>query len=401
MSLMLCSCSMEPDDAAYIVAIGFDKGEEENYKITLQFAKPNSISGGSSEEGGKSGGDIVENIAVEAPNMYSAINTANNIVSKTLSLSHTKLAVFSGEVAEEGLEPIIDTMIRSEEIKPDLFVAVAKDGAGEYLKSISPAMEVNPAKYYQLIYQDSSSYAIPRTNLKSFYLDEKLKTKNSVMPLAGTNTLEDNKEIKKTNEKSADAPVNEEGFEYKIKDSEAGQVLLDGNIKSEAAGMAVFEGDKAIANLGAVECEIYNILSGKMKKGYISFKSSLADEPVTVKITKTKSPKYRIDKENKKIEVDLYMESDLYSIPAEINSEEKLNTFENEANADMEKGCEKFIEKLRDEYNAETLGFGIELRKKFLTNKGFREYNFRDDFKNYQVKVNSDIKIRRTGMKYR
>lgn len=47
-----CSRMTEPNDLAYVVALGIDKSDIENcYDITIQFAKPISISGGSDEGG--------------------------------------------------------------------------------------------------------------------------------------------------------------------------------------------------------------------------------------------------------------------------------------------------------------------------------------------------------------
>ncbi len=82
------------------MALGIDKGDNDNFDITIQYANTTQISGGSSEEGGKNGSQIVENITVEAPTIYSAVGLANHIVSKTFSLSHAKLIVFSQEIAE-------------------------------------------------------------------------------------------------------------------------------------------------------------------------------------------------------------------------------------------------------------------------------------------------------------
>ena len=54
---LFCGCKdgNEPDTLGYVVAIGFDKTEngKEGYDITLQFANPAKISGGSGEDGGK------------------------------------------------------------------------------------------------------------------------------------------------------------------------------------------------------------------------------------------------------------------------------------------------------------------------------------------------------------
>ena len=101
--MLLCGCyhGREPNDIAYILAMGFDKGENESYKITVQYAKPREISGGASAEGGQ-GGSTIGNIVVEAPTFFEGVNTANQILSKEFSLAHAKVFVFSNEIASEG-----------------------------------------------------------------------------------------------------------------------------------------------------------------------------------------------------------------------------------------------------------------------------------------------------------
>ena len=83
--LLLCGCNFisgnEPNNVAFVVAVGFDKGKTSDYEITIQFARVTQISGGGGEEGGKGGSEIIQNVTVEAPDLYSAINTANHIVS--------------------------------------------------------------------------------------------------------------------------------------------------------------------------------------------------------------------------------------------------------------------------------------------------------------------------------
>ena len=90
-----CYDYIEPNDLAYVVAVGIDKGTNENlFNYTLQFARPTQISGGSSEEGG-SGEKTIGTVKVEAPSIYSAVNVANHVISKTFTLSHTKIIVIS------------------------------------------------------------------------------------------------------------------------------------------------------------------------------------------------------------------------------------------------------------------------------------------------------------------
>ena len=161
-SLMLSSCvGEEPNDIGYITALGIDKAED-GYNYTIQFANPTKISGGASESGG-TGGDIVENLVVEAPTVYAAISHADSIVSKDLSLSHAKIIVISEEIAKEGLSEITDVVARNNDIRPDIYIAIAED-AGEYLEGVKPVVELNPVKYYQLTYENKKGGPVPQNN---------------------------------------------------------------------------------------------------------------------------------------------------------------------------------------------------------------------------------------------
>ena len=66
---------------------------------------------------------------------------------------------------------------------------------------------------------------------------------------------------------------------------------------------------------------------------------------------------------------------------------------------DINYACEEFIMRTRDELGCDVVGFGEKIKCKFLTNKKFNEYNFKDDFKNYDIKVETEFRVRRVGLK--
>lgn len=392
--LPLCGCNFiignEPNNVAFVVAVGFDKGKTSDYEITIQFARVTQISGGGGEEGGKGGSEIIQNVTVEAPDLYSAINTANHIVSKKFSLSHAKLIVFSSELAREGVGSIVNSVIRSEEIRPDIFMAVAKESARGYLDEVKPTVEVNPAKYYQLIYSESDSGGIPKTNLQKFYFDMNTRVNNSVLPLAGVakgGEGEDNSEHEK-------APMNEGGFEYRVKNYTAGEVAVNGENKSEAMGMAVFEKDKMIGTLGSVESELYNLMSGNIRRSYISFRVQDYKLPVVVKIYERRSPRIRVDTKEKKILIRFSLESDLLSQPVEGFDSKYL---EEQITKEISNACKNLIIKARDELNCDILGLEDEIKMKFLTIKELDEFEF--NLKDYEIEIETTFSIRRNGMK--
>ena len=100
-------------------------------------------------------------------------------------MSHAKLIVFSKEIAEKGVKDMIETLVRSEEIRPDVFIAVANTTANDYLTSVNPEMEVNPAQYYQLIYQKNQLVGIPDGQLREFFTGLYTDNYDSILPVSG------------------------------------------------------------------------------------------------------------------------------------------------------------------------------------------------------------------------
>lgn len=412
-------CGTEPNDLAYVVALGFDKAEGDNYLMTIQFARPTNISGGASESGG-SGQQIVENIAVEAPDIYAGISTANHIVSKRFTLAHSKLVVFSEEVAREGIWDIMETISRSEEIRPDIYLAVAKDSARKYLYEVKPVVEINPARYYQLIYEQHCSAGLPMKNAVEFYFDEMSGVSDSVLPLAGV--IKSNEEEssggeggggdtggdsggeeksstqdpeKTENKEQKKAPENKSGFEFRIRDYKAGEVAVNQENKSEAMGMVIFKKGKGIMEVGSTQSEMFKMLNGTFKTSYLTFEND-KKEPVTIRAWQKRKPKYDIDKKKRKINIKLAYESDLYSLPADYNLEDDIAGFEEQVKKEIKRAAEEFIQEIVKEKDADILGLRKKFRGCFLTNAQFEET--KNAVMDYDISVDVKFKIRRIGL---
>ena len=434
---LLSGCfGSEPNDTAYVSAIGMDKGLSGNYDITIQFAIPAKISGGSSEEGGKSSEGIVENIQIEAPDIYSAVNIANQLVSKRFSLSHMKLIVFSEECAKSGIKNIMETITRSDELRRDIITAVSRETANSYLENIKPIIDVNPTKYYQLIFENKSSVGIPKMDGITTINYIVSNQRDIVMPLTGVTKGSggsggqgqsgessssggqgqsgesggsdkqsqggQSEEKKPGAPVEGDAPVTESGFQYKNRSYKAGQVKMIDEPKSEALGMAVFNGDRMIAELSENDANIYNILSGNYNDNYVSFYTPVTpDTPVTVRMSQRRRPTYRVDIKNKKIKISLYIEGNFYSLPYDYKLEDDVDEFEKSCAKELSSQCTRFITNVRNNYNADILGFGEIAKKRFLNIEKYNEYNWKEKFKEYEIETETVFKIRHSGTTYR
>ena len=388
-SFASCKDAQEPETLGYVVAIGIDApdDEEEGYNITIQFANPDKISGGSSESGGKGGSESIENITVLAPGIYPAINIANHIISKKFVLSHTKVIVFSDEIAKAGVKDFLEAINRNSDIRPKIYFAVSKGSAKEFLEAVDPKTEVNPVRYYTMIFENDYSGFIPQNMSQDFYLFYNSDEKSTVMPLcAVANPDKKNK-------------FSEPGYQYKVDDYVAGEIPTS-NSQIQIAGMAIFNRDTKIAEVGDIKTEIFNIITGEYQSSFVSYYFSKTPKtPVTVIQMQKKKPKISVDTRGKvpKIEIKIYLEGDLSSGKAEETLENEIDSFSNEVSREIKRQAKDFFEETKA-LGTDVIGFGSYAKRNFKTIKDFNEYNWKDAYKNAEIDIEVEFSVRRTGL---
>ena len=424
--LLLCGCAdlHEPNNIAYVVALGIDKAKNDNYDITIQFARPVQISGGSGEGSG-SGENITENITIEAPTLFGALSIANQLVSKKFDMSHAKLIIFSEEVAREGISNFMEAMTRSSQVRPNIYMAVALGSAGEYLRAVKPMIEINPVKYYQLIYENSGSVYSPNDLTIDFYFSETSDYSDSVLPLAGV--------IAETDEGSGEGNTNSEsgaggssgsgeqsggggdsksagsdaqpaekksGFQFHLPDYIPGELPKKTSNKSEVIGMALFSGDKMKGMMGATDCEIYNMIKGTYISSYVPFKNLDNDDIITMRIEEEEKPDIKVDVSDDmpKIAIKMELEGEITSVPNYFVEEENILELEQMMKRETEKAVGKFLYKTAQSYNVDICGFGGYAKRSFLTNQEFEKYKWKEKYKDAAFDVDIEFRIRRSGL---
>ena len=451
LSLSGCYDYKEPGDLAYVVAIGVDKSDNEGtYNYTIQYARPTEITGGSSSEGG-SGKDTMSILNVEAPSVYAAVNLANHVVSKSFTLAHTKIIVISDTVAKESITPIMDSIGRSSDIRPSVYMCVSNGEAREYLKSVKPVVEIHPVKYYRLIFENKYSSYIPKTDVNDVYQNLKSGDEQSIVPYVGVGKGEDeaknsaegadgsqdssgggsqkssgggedsqkegggsseeggkgqsqggNGEGEQSQSKEQkNIPTNKSGFEYDMKEYIAGNLDIEKTNKSEVIGSAVFNGDRMVTTLSNIESELYNIIKGDFQNGYsVIYSQKSPDHPITIKIEQQKRPKIKVDAKGikPKIDVEVFLEADFVSVPYDYFAESEIDRFEKETTKYIKEAIEKFLNSTSRQYKTDVCGFARYAKINFLTYDEFNNYKWNDKYQNAQFLCNVNFSIRRTGL---
>ena len=400
-----CYDAKEPNNIAFVVALGIDETDAEGiYEYTIQFAKTTQVSGGSGEENGKEGGEIMDTIKVRAPSTFAGINIANQIVSKRFTLAHTRLIVISDEIAKKGVRDIFDPFGRNSDIRPNIYLAVALGRAGDYLESVKPVAEIDPVTYYRLIYDSEYGGYLPRVILKDFYTQLYENGRQNVLPLAGVNEY-NGKEAKNTQDNAQGGiiendNVNISGFDYLMKEYIAGSIDAEKKNASEAMGMAIFSDDKMIGTASGIECLLYSMVAGDFDLSYITFYNEESPEvPVTVLAEQERAPYISVNlkKDKPEVKIKLYLEGQLISEGTQKPVENNLTDFEKNVSEEIKEATKKFLKRTSEEFNSDIMGFGEHAKIHFLTYKGFEEYDWNKKYRNTKFDVEVEFKIRGVG----
>lgn len=392
-----CASSNEPEEVAYVLAMGIDHGSSNLRRITYLIASPRQIPAG--DESGSTGGGNEDKTfmtaTVEAPSIYASLNLMNSFVGRRISLMHTKILVFSETMARDGtLAEVIPALLQFREIRGTTVMAVSKDPPEKTLENMSTPFTGNPAKFIELM-EGSTLFTglAPFTTLRDFYNYMKIEGINNVCSLI---SLSENKL----------PPQDGQGSHRSEGDYRAGELAKKGGSDIEAFGAAAFDGTRMVGELTGDENVFFSMITGEFNTGIFSFKDPVDQRnPLSIKIYEAKRPKIRVEMtpEETFIYAKISLDGNLLGNPSLVDyaMPKKRKALENYLSEYLEKRMEVFVRRTQKEFKSDILGFGLAARRSTLTMTQWREINWAERYPEATVEIDVNFKIRRTGLNYR
>ena len=394
-SLSGCRYSHEITEMAYAVALGLDK-EEDGIAVSFQFAKPLSISGGSggeksggSSEEGEEGGAKNKNttvLTVKGKDIFTALTAAENNLSKEINLSHVKLLVFSKDIAQDGISDYVKQFMKNSQFSPNTYTAISLCKAEEYMKTANPSLEINPAKYYTLIFSNNDNNYMPSTTLRELYFNLSANGEGEVLPVANLSNDKSNEEGKS----------GEDGYF-------AGELSVGGENKADVSGMAILSGGKLKQVLSTKDALYYHMLTGKLREIYILIPSIKEKEQyITLRLTQDKKPKLCAEElgENPKLSAKVCLLGEIVKCPDSDFKELGIDGLNELASGYIEGQLTSFLEYTKSERGADVTGFGKILKMHFSDWNDWLSYNWQDKFVRSEFSVMVNVNITREGLVY-
>lgn len=384
-----CFDYREPDEIAWVLALGIDKGKQNKLTVTAVIAIPKNLTGGGGGQpaGGGEGGKSFFTVSLEAPTLLSALELLNSVVDRRANLSHTKWIVFSRELAEEDIGRYIAPLSRFHQFRHTTTIVISQTRAEELLKKGTPIMEDNVSKYYELMHQGwRYTNFIPFDTFHDFYLKSKMKGVDPVLALA---SIQRKKPVYSSN---TPKPVGE---------YHAGAIPRRGGGNIEIMGGAIFKNGRMVGILDGNETGVVKMFSGTFKRTILSLSDPRhPDKYVIVMVKPRQKPSITVlPADTPKVRAEILLEGDIISIQSGENYEtpEGIKFIERAIERELQREVKKTIALSQDK-GVDIFGFGLHAKRYFKTWQEWEDYNWDSKYPMAQISATVSYKIRRIGL---
>lgn len=355
---MGCWDRVEIERNAFILGLGIDLGEEDTLLVTYQIALLDAFKG---EEGEKT--KSTQQISIESDTLSKAANTLLRYFGNIPNFTHCKLIVFGGDYAKSGIKESLDYLFRETEIRRVTSVCVTKGKAKEVLDFEPKTAPSSAMVIDQIVSQNSTS-------------------NSGIYPFLDVGYLHQN-------------------F---VRGSDIGIVQVTTNKDAvEVSGEGVFKNFKLVGWYTDQEVTGQRFILGQIEKALLT--AHLPPEKGgriildAYNINTSTIPK--IIKDNIKISVKIRMEGDVNEIqnPVSVkNTEELLRDWKRAFEEHVHTTVNDVYIKGRDLYNTDSFEIDDKIENYYpefwKKNKG----KWDELFKNVELELDIDVKIRRIGV---
>ncbi|MGB9859448.1 MAG: Ger(x)C family spore germination protein [Moorellaceae bacterium] len=388
-----CWSRREIEELALIMAAALDAEGEEAVRLSVFIINPREIGGGQPMGGGGGGANRVpgEIVTAVGQDFAEATRRIEEHIPRRIFWAHNRVIIIGDQLARRGLH-WLDWFSRDRQMRLDTAVIVTPGEARRVL-DLPPGIELNPGK---IITGILNSHVTLEVELKDVLSMWQAKGDNIVLPkvvLVSQQEHSGSKTQRRGGEKGQSGDSGDGGSRQ-----EAGAAA----IKFEGAG--VFREGKLIGYLDQLETLGTMWLRGEVKEGVITF--ACPDHPegqISVRFHRAQTKvKPQVTEKGIVFTVKIRGEGDLieHTCQEPLIEPGKITVLEDALRQELDKRTRAALDKAQKEWKLDFLGFGEVLHRE--QPKAWQEVQDRwnEVFAGAEIKVESQIQIRRTGMSY-
>ena len=386
--------SQNIDRLDYIIAIGIDKSPDNtNLQVSFEFTDLGAFSESDSEQGSK---PIIDTVV--APSISESINLMNAYAGKQVNLSHCKVVVFSEDVARDGILEEVTYLMNSPQIRPTTNIIIASDKAKDYIENSTSSLEGILTKYYDL-FPTSAEYTGYTSNiLLSRFYQNLTSDESGAVAILGTKSKSAKKNSSSQEEDTSNSTKQEVSNNTSLESIATGENIVEGDRGTENIGLAVFNKDKYIGNLSAIETLCYTLIEEEVDNFSVCIDHPTnPDKKIDVSVSSLEPNNVKVDisKDNPIITIKLNLTAKALTGQNSLDFSDKdtLNSVNSALKEFLTSKMKNFLYKTSKEYGCDINGFYRLVKQKFLTIPEYDNYNWEEMYKkaDFNVEINSDV----------
>ncbi len=357
--------SLNIDNLAFVIALGIDKSETNELEVTFQFSAVDP-----SSEGTLSTKPVFN--TVQCSSITNGINMMNAYLDRKVNLSHCKLIVFSEELAKDGIADEIYSLINETQVRPSSNIVVSKCNSKYYIENSIPALESLVTKYYQ-IFPNTSEYTGYTCNatIGDFFNNISSNYSDPYAILGGINDSDTSSSSGTTNDST-------------IKSNET---PITGTRKTQNIGLAVFDNDKLVGELNAIETACFLNIEKKIDTFLISIPNpEILDNKIDIYLTPNTTHNIDVSIVNGApyIKIKLKFSGKIYSMTrdAQYLDNKILDKISSSCNTYLESQFSNYLYKTSNVFKSDINQFGSYALSEFTTTSEFENYDWQNNYKN-------------------
>lgn len=376
LSFILTGCwnSRELDTVSIVEAVGIDKMEDGQIRLTYQILKPSAVKGpAGSENGGSGGGKSVWVVTTTGKTLFEAVRNAATQADRRSYFAQNKVIIISEEAAKSGIAQLFDLSVRDPDFRETVYVFIAKGEAKDIIDAEHEQEKV-PAKAIENLAKAMMAVSkVPKVTLYDLLKSLVSKTTDSFVPGIELTEREQNEMTEKMVELKETAVFKEDKLTGWFNSEETrGLLWILGKVKS---GIVIFP---------LPDAETQGAETKKVALEIIRASSKVKPELVDGKPVVTVEVKVESNLGEQMSQVDLTKPETFKQL-----EEKQAEVILKEINAALDKARKSGVDVFK---------FGEEFHRKFPEDWPELEENWDEEFKEIEVHVSVDSSVRSVGL---
>lgn len=361
--LFLTSCfdRKELNKIGIVFAVALDKDIATNeIIISCELIKPYMLS----KEGGNTGYPT-EIVSAKGYTVFDAVRNISKKLDRKSYFAHNKMIIIDEKLAEEGFSQILDVFIRDTEIRPLVWIVIAKNTQASSILNINPGLN----------------------RIQALYLNEMIKTRWATSEIHVLDILDFYKRYLRSGSNPTTGSI--------------GIINESGSSEIALLGTAAFNKDKLVGYLNYKESRGLSWITNEIESGIINIPGiTNKDKLIAIEIIRTKTkiiPKIKDGKISFNIEVDELSDIGEIQDLSDISDLELISKLENEEKKIIEDEITSAINKAKYTFHSDIFGFGYTLSRYYPKEWSDIKKNWNQLFQDVNCELNVKVTLRRSG----